>query len=251
MNMKDVKAITIPEGTVKKIEDSNGNIIWGSQAAFPYRILEYIDIPSNAYISTNDNGNSNIGYYIDANWNLNNDTLANGECAFGSIYNNGSNHYRYHLATNANITMQACSGNATYTSLFNASISARHVIELNYHTYNDKKAYVDNVDKGTFSPISGTNTGYLRVGARTVNNGGTVTITNYPHAIRVYSMKQKTSASTNTYFYPVQRKSDGKVGLLKIYNNGAAIRFCTSETSTECIAGPTVQEYFTGTEWPS
>lgn len=40
--MKDVKAITIPEGSVQKIEDSNGNIIWGSQSAFPYRRLEYI-----------------------------------------------------------------------------------------------------------------------------------------------------------------------------------------------------------------
>ena len=42
VNMKDIKAISIPAGTVKKIEDSNGNIIWGSQDAFPYRRLEYI-----------------------------------------------------------------------------------------------------------------------------------------------------------------------------------------------------------------
>lgn len=44
--MKNVKAISIPvNGTnkvVNKIEDSNGNIIWGSQSAFPYRRLEYI-----------------------------------------------------------------------------------------------------------------------------------------------------------------------------------------------------------------
>jgi hypothetical protein len=45
--MKDVKAMSIPEGTVKKIEDSNGNIIWGSQDAFPYRRLEYIESTDN------------------------------------------------------------------------------------------------------------------------------------------------------------------------------------------------------------
>jgi len=50
MNMKDVKAITIPEGNVKKIEDSNGNIIWGSQSAFPYRRLEYIHLNGNEYL---------------------------------------------------------------------------------------------------------------------------------------------------------------------------------------------------------
>lgn len=44
MALNDVKEITIPEGSVKKIEDSNGNIIWGSQSAFPYRRLEYIDM---------------------------------------------------------------------------------------------------------------------------------------------------------------------------------------------------------------
>lgn len=30
------------DGAVKMIQDSNGNIIWGSQSAFPYRRLEYI-----------------------------------------------------------------------------------------------------------------------------------------------------------------------------------------------------------------
>lgn len=54
MNLKDIKKITIPEGSVKKIEDSNGNIIWGSQSAFPYRRLEYIHFNgTDNYIDTN------------------------------------------------------------------------------------------------------------------------------------------------------------------------------------------------------
>jgi hypothetical protein len=51
MPINDYKEIKIPEGSVKKIEDSNGNIIWGSQSAFPYRRLEYLDM-KNAWIDT-------------------------------------------------------------------------------------------------------------------------------------------------------------------------------------------------------
>ena len=50
--MKDVKEITIPQGSVKKIEDSNGNVIWGSESAFPYRRLEYIKFSGAEYVNT-------------------------------------------------------------------------------------------------------------------------------------------------------------------------------------------------------
>ena len=68
MALNDVKEITIPEGSVKKIQDSNNNIIWGSESAFPYRILEYIDIPADAYLNLNSQGNSNIGLKLDINF---------------------------------------------------------------------------------------------------------------------------------------------------------------------------------------
>lgn len=46
MALNDVKELTVPvNGTnkaVKMIQDSNGNIIWGSATYFPYRRLEYI-----------------------------------------------------------------------------------------------------------------------------------------------------------------------------------------------------------------
>ena len=52
--MKDIKAISIPvNGTdkvVNKIEDANGNIIWGSQSAFPYRRLEYLHFSGTEYL---------------------------------------------------------------------------------------------------------------------------------------------------------------------------------------------------------
>ena len=63
MALNDVKEITIPEGSVKKILDSNGNIIWGSESAFPYRRLEYVDMHGKFYNSYN---RPAIGlYYLD------------------------------------------------------------------------------------------------------------------------------------------------------------------------------------------
>lgn len=57
MALNDVKEITVPiNGTdkaVRKIEDSNGNIIWGSQSAFPYRRLEYIHFSGAEALRTN------------------------------------------------------------------------------------------------------------------------------------------------------------------------------------------------------
>ena len=52
-NFSQVKALTITEGSVKKIADSNGNIIWGSQTAFPYRRLQYIQSTGTQAFDTN------------------------------------------------------------------------------------------------------------------------------------------------------------------------------------------------------
>lgn len=52
MALNDIKEITIPEGNVKMIQNVNGDIIWGSQSAFPYRRLEYLNFTGNQYIDT-------------------------------------------------------------------------------------------------------------------------------------------------------------------------------------------------------
>ena len=49
MALNDVKEITIPEGSVKKIQDSNGNIIWADDTKYPYRQLEWIKFTGNQY----------------------------------------------------------------------------------------------------------------------------------------------------------------------------------------------------------
>ena len=52
IDFSKVKTITIPEGSVKKIIDSTGAVLWGSETAFPYRRLEYIKFSGAEYINT-------------------------------------------------------------------------------------------------------------------------------------------------------------------------------------------------------
>lgn len=258
MALNDVKEITIPEGSVKQIQDSNNNIIWGSESAFPYRILEYIDIPADAYLNLNSQGNSNIGLKLDINFNPTGQSTQQIGNVFGSIYYNGSTYYRYHITATNNGLMQVWFGTGNYSykdSGIYSNDNNRHLIELNINSPKDKKLYVDNVDKGTYTTESTTKTGLLYLGARKFNNNGNITINNYNRTIRVYycELADDTYSAANpndiSKLYPVQRKSDGKVGLLKIWKDGKVVRFCVSETSTDCIAGPTVQEYYEGTHW--
>ena len=222
MEMKNVKEIIIPNPT--------------------YELLEYVDIPAGCYLNFNDTGGSTLGYYLDCNWNVDEDEISGDSYPFGSIYTTtGSTYYRYHLIISST-NMRAASGNAQFAALFDTSASnQRYIVELNYRF--NSKAYCDNVDKGTFAPTSGTNTGVVYIGARRFNNNGTITINDYPHTIRFYLAKSK-SSSTNpdSIFYPVKRKSDNKVGILKVWKKGVAVRFCVTETDVEPIAGPKISD---------
>lgn len=61
IDMKTVKAITHDNKSLKNIKDSNGNIIWGSQSAYPYRRLEYLNFNGDQYINTGQY--VNMGFY--------------------------------------------------------------------------------------------------------------------------------------------------------------------------------------------
>ena len=52
IDFSQVKTITIPEGSVKKITDSTGAVLWASKTAFPYRRLQYIKFSGAEYVDT-------------------------------------------------------------------------------------------------------------------------------------------------------------------------------------------------------
>ena len=47
IDFSQVKTITIPEGSVKKITDSTGNTLWSDDTKYPYRQLEWINFTGN------------------------------------------------------------------------------------------------------------------------------------------------------------------------------------------------------------
>lgn len=210
---------------------------------YPYKLLDYINIPSNAYINLYNDGGNFIGTKLDVNFNPDGASSQVGsQNMFGAIYYNGSIYYRYHLTTTSNGLIQVWygTGNSAYKdSGIYSNSNARHVIDLNYTTSN--KLYIDDVDKGTYSTPASTSTGNLYLGARRFNNNGTVTINNYSRTIRVYSIETKLSSGTSI-FYPVIRKSDNAIGFMKVYNNGEATRFIESETSTDLVAGNVIND---------
>lgn len=52
IDFSKVKTITIPEGSVKKITDSTGAVLWVNEADFPYRRLQYIESNGSAALDT-------------------------------------------------------------------------------------------------------------------------------------------------------------------------------------------------------
>ena len=47
IDFSQVKTITIPEGSVTKITDSTGNILWADDTKYPYRQLKWINFTGN------------------------------------------------------------------------------------------------------------------------------------------------------------------------------------------------------------
>lgn len=249
IDMSTVGAITHNNKTVDIIEDINNDIIWASHLMYPYRLLEYIDIPSGCYFDLNVEGSDTTGVTLIVNPNLNSGSISSDIHLFGSIKQIGSTYYRYHITATSSANYRAVYANQSYQNtplLFNNSDSNnKYTIELNNHTYNDKKAYVNNTDKGTFSPSSTYTTGSLYLGGRGFyNSSGTLTsVVDYPLTIRFYEGSIQTASDTTYTLIPVERKSDNKIGILRIYNNGST-SFLTSKTSTEPIEGTTINEYY-------
>ena len=55
IDFSQVKTITIPEGSVTKITDSTGVVLWANETAFPYRRLQYIESNGSAALDTKAN----------------------------------------------------------------------------------------------------------------------------------------------------------------------------------------------------
>ena len=241
MNMKDVKAITIPEGSVNKIEDSNGNIIWGSQSAFPYRRLQYIKFSGAEYIDTNKTMPSGSGYKrfdLTLTWQATNDWSVNGfDSGTNNRFNigvNGSNYTRYgsgSVATYQNVDGYNVSLNTKYDLVLWASGGSTNLAIWQ----NGSNIWTSATKSTTFS----SNIGNIYIGAVLYNGSPS----NYAKETIYEAALRTTNASTYIFKgIPCQRKLDGVCGLYDVINN--VFKPMQGTSITDAAAGPVVDEYW-------
>ena len=253
--MKNVKAVTIPEGTVKKIEDSNGNIIWGSYAAFPYRRLEYL------YFNGIDNY-VNLGGKI--SYSRIDTAIAelisvDNEDAVAGGYSYNGTWPRYYLprfvnnGSNARFAISSTwtSNNITYplnTKLrFSIKVGANATSACTCTIKNEDTNTVILNEDITPTAASGGSTSnnptvYLGALSSKLNASDTEHAVNFTEC-KIYFWSRTSYDGTTVKYdaYPVQRKSDGAFGFYFPSNNLFAI---LEGTQTSATAGPVVDEYW-------
>lgn len=262
MNMKDVKEITIPQGSVKKIEDSNGDMIWGSQTAFPYRRLEYL------HFNGTDNWiysgvSTKSGYFISIICDLERNDVRQTTLATydGMVDNARRRFYVFDFqATSATAGTRACLGNAWTTTVATSNIPLNTKLNV-YATCNQNSSSQYRMYTGIINVVTGANV----ISQQLINNGTNSATGLQPYLMacrtrstegvsrvenpvkgKLYQFDQRTGNSTGTLtirMVPCQRKSDGAYGFLDIITNTWYVMRGTVDATTP---GPIVNEYWDG-----
>jgi hypothetical protein len=242
--MKNVKAITIPEGTVKKIENANGDIIWGSYDAFPYRRLEYIHFNGAEYILV-EKPNNNY-YYLKFSL----DSIINDKFIFGTNGDNNSSgamRITNRMASTGYYQTRYGRNSSSNTNI--AQLSTDTDYQMRFRIYANNNLYSGIVDSAgttigsnTFSAVSFTKANMNNFAIMGYNNGGTVGNMT-AGKVYWYLIRETDGASTIlTQAYPCQRKSDGVCGLYDVINS--TFYPMVGTTITDAAAGPIVDEYW-------
>lgn len=259
--MTDIKAISIPEGQVKKIEDSNGNIIWGSEDAYPYRQLECLNMYS-TFISLPFVPKASF-YYADCKFPSTWDSFGTWGMIYGAEgYSGAAQRMWFAMQSNSSGRLfERIKGLETPVATL-SSLSQDHLYECrirNYFSGNNTSGryWVALQDITDGSQVYGQyyNAASLSMNFGTFNNIG-INIANRRNSSGKYSANSGYLSFSLYSFYiragadsdpivfngiPVQRKSDGVCGLYDVINS--AFYPCSGSASITC-AGPVVSEYF-------
>lgn len=263
MDMKTVKNITIPEGSVKKIERIPNpsfpiikQIIWGDADVYPYRRLEYVTCNKDAAIKTGIWASTNTTQ-LNKFYTKIMPTNADGtqQRIIANYNGNASLKRKYPLIMNNNPNIfQNVAGGSWGNTDVTVQNNTAYVIESSM-VYNDRYIKVDDT---TYSLANCTNesgsnnTDYGYGAGWNTGNSGFET----GFAGRLYGLKAFRDNSSQTWYYiPCQRKSDGKVGfvLIKTDTSGTTAfdSFMPSTWTNDFGAGPVINEYFDHTVAPS
>lgn len=253
MPINEYKEITIPEGSVKQIQDSNGNIIWGSASAFPYRRLEYIHFSGSegCDITQKPGSSGNQGVMI---------VTASIEPQGGSTYgviigcagDTTSSGAMRILVQSSGSTIGQRVGRNSSTFGYSMTPTSGTIYRFRLRTTSNSSTYI-NIQNEDGTNISGTD--HTTSVSYTVNNmpslqlmrynsGGSIVSNGYSVG-NIYKFTKQQSDGASAYLwkcYPAQRKSDGVCGLYNT-SNGYFIEM-EGTNITDSAAGPTVDEYW-------
>lgn len=262
MDFSTIKEITIPEGSVKKITDGDGNIIWQKIADQPYIRLEYISFDGTNYCVSAEYNANNRAYrldYMQTGW------ASNNLCYPFGIWTNTA-------PQNILLTRNQKSDTSTGFEVCRVSntrfgthppgtyLNNRMVAEMRWGTdttvnyrlwYHDTSTYVDN-SSGTASGRSGTNTGNFFIGAINDGGGGTYSNANGLLVGRIYEVAIAGSNSFDDYAYayvPCIRRSDGAIGFKQPHADFWPLRNKADGsivTDVSSHMGPVVEENWDG-----
>lgn len=245
IDFSQVKTITIPEGSVYKIADSAGNILWADATKYPYRQLEWINFTGSQYCGIGSTWTINKAYGFNVIRDATDPNIEGILAGNNDAYDAGG--YICNIQTN--------SSGLYFTYKAGSSTSPNYVL-------ND---YLPNNSERTFWTYLGSNLIVLDIRDSNGNvlgndefsrSGGTwpgsneVLIGTKLKGIKIKSLKiaDATVSSGSTInvgnitsrILPCQRKSDGKVGFYITYDNTF---HPLSGTVTSDNIGPTADEY--------
>ena len=222
---------------VSKIEDSNGKIIWGSQSAFPYRRLEYIE-------STDNSAKGKYCIKLDFGVNFTSSSTSHLDFDFQltkATFNQSSGQYYGAVISSSNLDTRICYSD-NYTSSFKSYWSGSgtsttitsYAWNTNKHSYGIYRGnfYIDGTQRGSCGTGNAT---YLSLFAQKYNN------TEWSILGKFYELSMWNTGQPYLHrLYPAQRKSDNALGVFDTVTG----RFYTNSGTGVFTAGPVVDEYW-------
>ena len=246
MDMNNVKAITLPDGSkVRKIKNNNGQIIWADDTKYPYRQLEWINFTGNQYCGLGSTWTMNKAYGFniirDATDSNIEGILAENNSSYGgggyicNIQTNSSGLYFTYKAgssTSPNYVLNDYLPNNSKRRLW--TYLSKNLIVLDVRDTSGKVLGNDEfkISSGTWpgsnEVIIGTNLKGVKIRSLTIANA------------TISSGSKINVGTTTSKILPCQRKSDGKLGFYITSDNTF---HPLSGTVTSANIGPTVDEY--------
>lgn len=250
LDMSTVQMITIPEGSVAQITDSNNNVLW--KIPYRYRKLQYIEAPIPTapgqyciQLPNEDGTTADEDNYYQITYQLTTTSWGQGT----------GQYYGALVATNDGNDKKGCymesSGRVTwgFDTISQRGVTGK-LLNTNKHT-----AYVQPYDAAGYNytrlMIDGVSTGAIELTFNNARNRGEYSLFNEKYdnsgwsiAAKVYEFISKSGTGTydvKTTFVPVQDKLTGLCGM---YNTRTNTFHTNVNPNYNFIPGPTVTENY-------